>query len=135
MGEWYLPAGTVVAVPTYALHHSEDHFYRAFVYDPSRWLLCGSKGTEQGEGVSAEVLSRQRQAFAPFSMGPRACIGRNVAILELELTISRALWLYDIRLAPGTEQLGVGYQGEYKIKDHFAVGKEGPVLQFRMRQK
>ncbi|GLA22190.1 cytochrome P450 [Aspergillus phoenicis ATCC 13157] len=135
VGEWYFPAGTVVAVPTYALHHSEDHFYRAFVYDPSRWLLCGSKGTEQGEGVSAEVLSRQRQAFAPFSMGPRACIGRNVAILELELTISRALWLYDIRLAPGTEQLGVGYQGEYKIKDHFAVGKEGPVLQFRMRQK
>ncbi|OJZ84538.1 hypothetical protein ASPFODRAFT_48592 [Aspergillus luchuensis CBS 106.47] len=135
VGEWHFPAGTVVAVPTYALHHSEEHFDRPFEYDPSRWLLCDSKGTKQGEGVSAEVLSRQRQAFVPFSIGPRACIGRNVAILELELTISRALWLYDIRLAPGREQLGVGYQGEYKIKDHFAVGKEGPVLQFRMRQK
>ncbi|GKZ31767.1 hypothetical protein AbraIFM66950_000552 [Aspergillus brasiliensis] len=135
VGEWRFPVGTVVAVPIYALHHSEEHFDRPFVYDPSRWLLYGSKGTEQGEGVSAEVLSRQRQAFVPFSIGPRACIGRSVAILELELTISRALWLYDIRLAPGTEQLGIGHQGEYKIKDHFAAGTEGPVLQFRMRQK
>ena len=134
VGKWHIPAGTVVGVPTYALHHNKEHFDCPFVYNPSRWLLRGSDGTRDGEGVSAEVLSRQRQAFVPFSLGPRGCIGRNVAMLELEVSIARALWSYDLRLAPGTEQLGVGHEGEYKIKDNFVVGKEGPVLQFRTRQ-
>ncbi|PYI03026.1 cytochrome P450 [Aspergillus sclerotiicarbonarius CBS 121057] len=135
VGTWHFPAGTVVGVPTYVLHHSKEHFDRPFAYDPSRWLLRGSEGTRDGEGVSAEVLSRQRQAFVPFSLGPRGCIGRNVAMLELEVSLARVLWLYDLRLAPGTERLGVSREGEYKIKDNFIVGKEGPVLQFRMRQK
>ncbi|OOF93017.1 hypothetical protein ASPCADRAFT_209658 [Aspergillus carbonarius ITEM 5010] len=134
VGKWHIPAGTVVGVPTYALHHNKEHFDCPFVYNPSRWLLRGSDGTRDGEGVSAEVLSRQRQAFVPFSLGPRGCIGRNVAMLELEVSIARALWSYDLRLAPGTEQLGVGHEGEYKIKDNFVIGKEGPVLQFRTRQ-
>ncbi|RAK96669.1 cytochrome P450 [Aspergillus ibericus CBS 121593] len=134
VGTWHFPAGTVIGVPTYALHHSQEHFDRPFMYDPSRWLLYGSEGTRDGEGVSAEVLSRQRQAFVPFSLGPRGCIGRSVAMLELEVSIARVLWLYDLRLAPGTERLGVGPEGEYKIEDNFIIGKEGPVLQFRTRQ-
>jgi hypothetical protein len=44
------------------------------------------------------------------------------------------LFLYDLRLQPGTEHLGVGPLGEYKIKDYFIVGKEGPILQFRCSQ-
>ncbi|KAE8396217.1 cytochrome P450 [Aspergillus alliaceus] len=128
----YFPAGTIVGVPTYSLHHNDAYFDDPFVYDPSRWYLRGSADRE-GEGVSAEVLARQREAFAPFSIGPRACIGRSVALMELEVGLARALWLYDLRLAPGMEQIGVGPHGEYKIKDDFMVGKEGPVVQFRSR--
>ncbi|PYI08359.1 benzoate 4-monooxygenase cytochrome P450 [Aspergillus sclerotiicarbonarius CBS 121057] len=132
--EWEFPAGTIVGVPTYSLHHSPEHFDRPFEYDPSRWLLRGSDNTlSADEGVSAEVMSRQRAAFIPFSVGPRACIGRAVAMVELEVSVARALWLYDMRLAKGTEHLGVGKNGEYKIKDNFIVGKEGPVLEFRKR--
>ncbi|PYH89700.1 benzoate 4-monooxygenase cytochrome-like protein P450 [Aspergillus ellipticus CBS 707.79] len=130
VGSWHFPAGTIVGVPTYSLHHSEEYFDRPFVYDPSRWLLRASEG---GEGVDTAVLRRQRKAFIPFSLGPRAFIGRDMAMLEVEVSLARALWLYDMRLAPGTEMLGVGKEGEYKIKDHFVVGKEGPVLQFRAR--
>ncbi|KAB8270076.1 cytochrome P450 [Aspergillus minisclerotigenes] len=130
--EHYFPAGTVVGVPTYSLHHNDAYFDEPFLYDPSRWFLRGSADLE-GEGVSAETLSRQKEAFAPFSIGPRACIGRSIALMELEVGLARALWLYDMRLAPGMEQVGVGPEGEYKIRDNFIVGKEGPIVQFRKR--
>ncbi|RAH79464.1 benzoate 4-monooxygenase cytochrome-like protein P450 [Aspergillus japonicus CBS 114.51] len=133
--EWHFPAGTIVGVPTYALHHSPAHFDRPFVYDPSRWVLRGSETADSdAEGVSPAVMARQRAAFAPFSIGPRACIGRNVAMLELEVSVARVLWLYDLRLTPGMEHLGVGHEGEYKMKDNFIVGKEGPILEFRRRE-
>ncbi|CRG83418.1 Isotrichodermin C-15 hydroxylase [Talaromyces islandicus] len=121
MGE-YFPAGTVVGVPTYALHHDTRYFQDAFAYNPSRW--------DENEN---ETLDLQRKAFIPFSLGPRGCIGRHVALFELYLAVARVLFMYDIRLAPGMEQLGVGPAGEYKIKDYFIVGKEGPVVQFRNR--
>ncbi|KAJ5797590.1 benzoate 4-monooxygenase cytochrome P450 [Penicillium pulvis] len=132
---WELPAGTVVGVPTYALHHSPDHFDRPLDYDPSRWLVRGSDAAVGTEGVSADVMARQRAAFVPFSIGPRSCIGRGVAMAELEIGVARALWLYDVRLSPGSEGLGVGKNGEYKMKDNFIVGKEGPVMEFRTRRE
>ncbi|KJZ71658.1 hypothetical protein HIM_08970 [Hirsutella minnesotensis 3608] len=123
--------GYTVGVPTYSLHHSEQHFQDPFKFDPKRWLVRGAQSVAIDEGRSLEEVSRAREAFAPFSIGPRACIGRGVALLELHVGVARALWLYDIRIAPGHEKAGVGPQGEYKIKDHFIVGKEGPVVQFR----
>ncbi|KAF2150162.1 benzoate 4-monooxygenase cytochrome-like protein P450 [Myriangium duriaei CBS 260.36] len=121
--------GTVIGIPTYALHHHRDYFDRPYEYDPLRWLV--KEGTsDSGEGNSPEIIARQRQAFAPFSAGPRMCIAKNVALLELQLNLARVLFMYDIRMAPGTEHVGLGPHGEYKIKDHFVVAKEGPVLQF-----
>jgi cytochrome P450 len=117
-GEFF-PEGVNVGVPAYALHHSEKHFERPFVYDPSRWLVEGTGGV--------------REAFIPFSLGPRQCIGKNVALLELYVGVARALWLYNVRIAPGYEWMGVGREGEYKMKDNFIVGKEGPMLQFQRR--
>lgn len=119
LGE-HFPQGTVIGVPTYALHHSEDIFPDAFSFKPERWL----------EGFG-EQLARQRAAFVPFSIGPRACIGRSVALMELHVTIARMVYMYDIRLAPGKEGVGVGMKGEYKVRDWFIVPKEGPVLQFK----
>ena len=78
-------------------------------------------------------MAWQREAFVPFSVGPRACLGRNVALLELYVTIARVVFLYDMRLKAGSEDVGVGPHGEYKIRDCFVVGKEGPMLQTRRR--
>ena len=125
--------GTIIGVPTYVLHHNELYFDRPFEYDPSRWLVKG-ESEDAADGNDPEIIARQRQAFIPFSLGPRACIGRSVALFELYISVARVLFLYDLRMQPGTEHLGVGVQGEYKIKDYFIVGKEGPILQFRSSQ-
>ena len=119
----HFPSGTVLGVPTYTLHHNEKYFEAPFKYRPERWMA--EKGYEDNK--------LQREAFVPFGTGPRACIGRYVALLELYVTIARVLFDYDVRLKPGSENVGIGPQGEYKIKDYFVVGKDGPILQFRRR--
>lgn len=129
----FFPEGTVVGVPTYTLHHTEKYFDRPFEYDPSRWLVQGADGTKDGEGRSKEEITKAREAFCPFSLGPRACIGKNVALLQIQVGVARALWLYDLKIAPGFESLGVGIKGEYLMKDNFIVGKKGPMLQFQRR--
>ncbi|KAI9651317.1 hypothetical protein NHQ30_001356 [Ciborinia camelliae] len=129
----YFTPGTIIGVPTYSLHHSGEHFAQPYVYNPSRWLVKGAEGTNENEGCTPEEISKAREAFVPFSLGPRACIGKSVALYELQVGVARVLWLYNIRIAPGCESIGVGRNGEYKMKDFFIVGKEGPILQFQKR--
>lgn len=72
----YFPPGTVLSVPTYSMHHSADIWGPdADEFRPERW---------------AHVTERQRNAFIPFSTGPRACVGRNVA--EMEMKMIAATW-------------------------------------------
>jgi len=65
------PPGTVLSVPAYTIHHSEDIWGPdANYFRPERW---------------EEVTDNQKNAFIPFSYGPRACVGRNVAEMEMAL--------------------------------------------------
>ncbi|KAH9930168.1 cytochrome P450 monooxygenase [Amylocystis lapponica] len=41
------------------------------------------------------------QGFSPFSLGPRACIGRNLAMLELFVIIATVYHRYDCVITPG----------------------------------
>ncbi|KAK8077823.1 Benzoate 4-monooxygenase [Apiospora saccharicola] len=54
-------------------------------YRPERWL---------GEGITP----RQRNAFIPFSYGPRACVGRNVAEMEMKMICATWARRYDVVL-------------------------------------
>ena len=140
----HFPAGTVVGVPTYALHHNEKYFPDAAAFTPERWLhedgdaeghgKSEDYGWEKKEGItdsrtSTESLKLAQSAFCPFSIGPRGCIGKGVACAELGVAVARLLWLYDLRLV---EEDGVK-DGEYAITDLFVAGKRGPVVQYRLR--
>ncbi|KAK0466888.1 cytochrome P450 monooxygenase [Desarmillaria tabescens] len=62
----YFPAGTIVSVPTYTIHRDPAVFGDDVEeFRPERWF----------ERDSASMS----KAFNPFSVGPRACIGRNLA--------------------------------------------------------
>ena len=64
-------AGDILSVPTYTIHRSPDIWGAdAESFVPERW-------------APERVTARQRAAFVPFSTGPRACVGRNVAEMEL----------------------------------------------------
>ncbi|KAI0452108.1 cytochrome p450 benzoate 4-monooxygenase [Xylaria acuta] len=80
----HFPSGTVLSVPSYTLHHSADIWGPDVEeFKPERWL---------------HATPQQRSSFNPFSYGPRACVGQNVAHMELALIIGTAFHRYDFRL-------------------------------------
>ncbi|KAK3349747.1 isotrichodermin C-15 hydroxylase [Lasiosphaeria hispida] len=41
-----------------------------------------------------------RDAFQPFGVGPRSCIGRGLAYMESRLVLARLVWNFDMELMP-----------------------------------
>jgi len=130
-----IPAGVDVCVPHYAIHHNEEYFPHPFEYMPERWMR------DQAPASLAEKLDAAHSAFCPFSVGPRGCIGKGLAYVELSVALARVLFAFDMRLTPGTSvgegrpDLEVGRRRtmEFQLKDTFTSLKDGPVVQFRKR--
>lgn len=130
-----VPPGTEVGVNTYALHHNEEYFPNPYKFEPERWLA-----TETPE----EQRNIMRAAFAPFSIGYRACTGKAMAYLESSLIIAKILWYFDFEIPPGPlGHVGGGKSGaaggrdrvaEYQLYDVLSAGHEGPYLLFHPRK-
>ncbi|KAK4141222.1 benzoate 4-monooxygenase [Dichotomopilus funicola] len=89
---WYFPPGTVLSVPAYSVHHSTEIWGPdADEFRPERWL-DGEEGNAEG------LTARQKNAFVPFSYGPRSCVGRNVAEMEMKLIVATWARRYDVKL-------------------------------------
>ncbi|MFN7101189.1 MAG: cytochrome P450 [Pseudorhizobium sp.] len=69
LGDFLIPAGTVMFVPIYAVHRHASIWSEPEVFDPERF--------------SPEAIKeRHRFAYMPFGAGPRVCIGSGFAITE-----------------------------------------------------
>ena len=131
-----IPSDIIVGCPIYALHHREDIVPDAFSYQPSRWL-------PDEPGVTLTSLEGLHSVFNPFSIGPRGCIGKPMAYMELMLSLARLLWGYDLKLAPGdlarvgegNPKLGNGRRrfNEFQMEDIFVSNKQGPYAIFKSR--
>ncbi|KAI1826293.1 cytochrome P450-like protein [Xylaria intraflava] len=140
IGDDFFPEGVELAVTHYAIHHNETYYPDSFAYKPERWIAQPS-GTETKE-ESEKRLSLAQSAFCAFSVGPRSCVGKNLAMKEISIALARIIWLYDMRLAPGKEDYGAGGAGkgrgrhrinEQQITDMFVSKVDGPIVQFRKR--
>ncbi|QRV93645.1 cytochrome P450 family protein [Ceratobasidium sp. AG-Ba] len=81
--------GTILSVPTYSVHHSEEVWGEdSELYRPERWL-------ERDVG----------KEFNPFSYGPRACVGRNLANMEMLLIIASLFHRYEFELHKPEQKL------------------------------
>lgn len=106
--------------------------------------MAGEGGDEGGEGT-AQSVALAREAFCPFSVGPRGCVGKGMAYLELSVALARVVWLFDFRLAAGgSGDVGLGEgrpdaewgrhrRAEYQLFDAFVSMKDGPSVEFRAR--
>ncbi|XXG97443.1 hypothetical protein Hte_003744 [Hypoxylon texense] len=126
-----VPPGTDVAVSVYALHHNENYFPDPFTYTPERWLGAADEIEEGKPGSRRAILD----AFAPFSVGARACGGKAMAYLEISLLLAKLLWYFDFKPAPGAQgNVGLSDKGEFRIHDVFVSTNEGPWIVFEPRE-
>jgi cytochrome P450 len=85
-----VPAGTTVAVPPWVATHSSLNFHEPDLFRPERWL-----------GGNDKFSNDRLDASLPFGTGPRVCIGKNLAYLEMRLIASHLVWNFDIELDRG----------------------------------
>lgn len=142
IGGEHIPAGTVVGTPHYTIHHNAEYYPQPFRYEPERWLV-GAACAATGRVTAEDDLHRAQSAFCPFSVGPRGCIGKGLAYVEMSVTIARTLFLYDMRKAVGIADPGEGHPsneygrhrvGEFQLSDTFTSVKDGAMVEFRRRE-
>lgn len=63
-----------------------DFFHKANEFHPERWL------------DDPRFANDRRDAAQPFAVGPRNCIGMNLAFVELRLILARLIWNFDLKL-------------------------------------
>ncbi|KAK7417710.1 hypothetical protein QQX98_004366 [Neonectria punicea] len=101
-GRWiagqFVAEGVSVSVPTYSLLHNEDIFDKPDEYIPGRWI-----------DAPDEDKVRMKKWFLPFSSGPRACIGRNIAYYEMTLVVATLVHYFDFKFADPT------VDGNYRV--------------------
>ncbi|KAF9463856.1 benzoate para-hydroxylase [Collybia nuda] len=78
----YFPPGTEMSVPAWTIQHDQSIWGDPETFRPERWL-------------ESKELHRY---LLTFGKGPRACLGRNLAYMEMRLALATILLRYNIEL-------------------------------------
>ena len=129
-----IPEGKILGTGFYSIHRNPDYFDDPFTFRPERWIVDPKKN------VTPQDVKRAQSGFFPFSFGPRGCIGRNLAYMEMKTVIAKTVWLFDMRLTPGLtlgdvcSNAEAERKGEFMLKDRWQAEKVGPLVQFKKRE-
>lgn len=90
IGGYEIPKGTIFLLSPWAVQHRADLWSDPERFDPERF-------TPEAEAA------RPRDAWIPFSDGPRVCIGMHFAMIEAPLVLATLLQRADFELASAAE--------------------------------
>ncbi|KAJ4297345.1 hypothetical protein N0V88_004263 [Collariella sp. IMI 366227] len=99
------PVGTEIGVANLALHRNSRYFKDPDVFVPERWIKDG------------KCVKASHPAFSPFSKGPRSCLGRTMAYMEMTLVLA-ALFL----------ELDMEFKDPEAEREHGFVARDAFVL-------
>jgi cytochrome P450 len=102
-----MPGGTLISSSPHLMNYNEKVFQSPKSYIPERWMI--------DDPVAVKLLE---DCWAPFSKGSRGCIGKNLALAEIYLTIGTIIRRY--RLAKVVD-------AELNFREVFGVIFDTPV--------
>ncbi len=85
IGGYTIPKGAVVALSPYVTQRDPRFWDEPERFDPERF-------------APERVVGRPRYAYFPFGGGPRLCIGRDFALIEAQVVLSRVASRYRLEL-------------------------------------
>ncbi|KAI0397649.1 cytochrome P450 [Xylariaceae sp. FL0594] len=86
----YIPKGTTVQTSIWALARSPRFFHQPLHFRPQRWLPASHPLYDPA--FREDHLS----SLYPFSLGPRICLGREMAWMQGRLFLAKVLWTFNI---------------------------------------
>ena len=86
LGEYSLPAGSVLLLNVYGMHHNEKYWDKPEEFLPDRF---------NGENIKDQIP----YSYLPFGMGPRLCIGQPFAMMLMQMVVSRLIHSFDCKQA------------------------------------
>ncbi|MEM7521703.1 MAG: cytochrome P450 [Pseudomonadota bacterium] len=89
-------SGAQVVISPWHLHRHSDHWENPDHFDPARW---------QAEGTPA----CPRDAYLPFSAGPRVCTGAGFAMVEGVVLLARLIRDFHVRADPARVPVPVAH--------------------------
>ncbi|KAL7929735.1 cytochrome P450 [Trichoderma chlorosporum] len=112
----YVPENTVVEVWQWSLYHNPSYWTHPDDFIPERWL---------GDPTFA---NDRRECFQPFSVGPRNCVGMNLAYSEMRLILALLIMRFEIKLAEGTK----GWDNRSEV---YSLWEKGPMNVYLIPRK
>ncbi|KAF9237109.1 cytochrome P450 [Melanogaster broomeanus] len=92
-----IPKGAFVTVASTAMHHDNEFYENADMFDPFRF---SNMRDEEGEGVKHHFVSTNPE-YLTFGHGRHACPGRFFAANELKSMLAHVVMRYDVSLEDG----------------------------------
>ncbi|CAG9805216.1 unnamed protein product [Chironomus riparius] len=86
-GPYLIPKGSNVAVSPYFMSRDPTLWEDPLKFDPERF--------------SSDKQQSHPYIYVPFSAGPRNCIGQKFAMLEMKITVAKALKHFEMSVVPG----------------------------------
>ena len=80
-------------MPFWSVQRDARNFARPTEFWPDRWLVA--------EGAGAGAPAHNADAFLSFSFGPRNCVGKNLALLEMKMLVAHMVQRLEMRFADG----------------------------------
>ncbi|GAP91120.2 putative cytochrome P450 [Rosellinia necatrix] len=94
IGDTFIPGNVKIAAPRYSIFRSESAFEDALSFIPERWY-------------DRPQMIKNKQAFAPFGVGRRACVGQNLALTQIRLVAAKLLLKFHVRFPMGMDKEAV----------------------------
>lgn len=89
------PAAPLLILSLWSMHRHPALWTQPEAFEPERWLVPGD--TTEASPDTARRL-RACAAFLPFGAGPRMCIGRGFALVEIKLILLDIMRRFALRL-------------------------------------
>ncbi|KAJ5751027.1 hypothetical protein N7533_008055 [Penicillium manginii] len=118
--EVWIPGNTIVVIPPYVLQRDERCFPSGEEFIPERWIDSEKRN-----------LVKHDEAFFPFQVGRYACVGKQLALMQLRAVIARVAVEFDMGFAEGED--GVGFDRGSMDTFTFTLGELGVVFRERER--